>query len=215
MIAPAHAGHLGLLSNWIRSGAADGSFDAELADQTPREHALLRQSPAGTSHRLFRAGGPARPGFHALGVRRISTGPTETATARSRSASASSRPCRDLGYELWLTGLDRSVRRPGTRPHDAFFHPRERPRGRWRTSCASIGPGRAARRWNTCSRLSISEGVRDTSELRWFVRTDAPAGVSLRVAMRRCKTAPFTDIPLAVEQRHGRRTPFGRSRNRL
>ena len=47
VLAPAHAGHLGLLRNWIKSGAAEGSFDRELATNSPESNlffANLRQA---------------------------------------------------------------------------------------------------------------------------------------------------------------------------
>ena len=113
MLQPAHVGHLALLRSLIRQGAAEGSFDRELARRFAGRRGILRQAEARARHRLFRRGcrdGQARdrrgPRLRVLAGR-----PAQRhAAGRLRPVSRDRRPA---GYELWLAGLDMTARGGG------------------------------------------------------------------------------------------------------
>lgn len=178
MLAPAHAGHLGLLRNLIRQGAVEGSFDAELAvnsAETELFFANLRQALlAGYFVETDRGGALVRlatPGYvyaHDEGGRRQ---PIGFGLFKSMG---------DLGYELWLTGVDAQWRGRGhgramltallATPAGQLAHVVRVKRG---------GPS-----GDVMQRLLETLGftaTRDTTFARWFVRDDAPPQVAQRI----------------------------------
>ena len=179
MLAPAHAGHLGLLQNWIKSGAAEGSFDRELASDSAEStlfFANLRQALVFGYFVQEDAWG------------RIITCPTSgymycpdrTGNRSNPIGFGLFKALSNFGYELWLTGVDRAWRGQG--------HGRA-----MLTAMLATPAGQRAYvvrvDWSGASGMAMQHlleslrfsAVRDTSELRWFVRGDAPREVEMRV----------------------------------
>ena len=179
MLAPAHAGHLGMLQNWIRSGAAEGSFDRELAQDsadTTLFFANLRQAlvvgyfvqedPRG---RLFtrpasgymyyaeHVGDPSRP----IGFGLFKALP-------------------QMGYELWLTGIDNAWRGRG-HGHAMLSLILATPAGRLAYVVRVDPEGASGAAMQHLLEALDFHSVRDTADLRWFVRGDAPAEIAARI----------------------------------
>ena len=142
MLAPAHAGHLGLVRNLIRQGAIEGSFDAELAINSPETElffANLRQAllagyfvEAGRGGELVTLAAPGYVYAPDDGDRRQ---PIGFGLFKSMG---------DLGYELWLTGMDPQWRGRG-HGRAMITGLLATPAGRWPMSSGSNAAGRAAR----------------------------------------------------------------------
>lgn len=179
VLAPAHAGHLGLLQNWIKSGAAEGSFDRELALDSAESalfFANLRQA--------LLIGYFVQEDIRGKLVTNSASGymycPDRTGDRSRPIGFGLFKALSNIGYELWLTGLDRAWRGQGhgramlsamlaTPAGQQAFIVRVDPAG---TSGSTMQHLLEALNFNA---------VRDTSELRWFVRADAPADVAARV----------------------------------
>ena len=186
MIAPAHAGHLGLLSNWIRGGAADGSFDAELAGNSAEStlfFANLRQALV--------AGYFVQEDLLGQVSTRSASGyifwPDQEGDRSQPVGFGLFKALHDMGYELWLTGLDRSARG----------------RGHGRAMLSSI-LGTPAGKMAYVVRVNRSGASsapmrhlvealdfrmeRETPSQHWFVRSSAPPEIAVRVRGARLVT---------------------------
>lgn len=187
MLAPAHAGHLGLVRNLIRRGAVDGSFDAELAFNSPETElffANLRQAllagyfvEAGRGGTLVTLAAPGYVYAPDDGDRRQ---PIGFGLFKSMG---------DLGYELWLTGVNPEWRGRG--------HGRAMVTALLATPAGQLAHvvrvKRGGQSGNVMQRLLESLGftaTRDTTFARWFVRDDAPPEVA-----RRIRNATLVDGP--------------------
>jgi ribosomal protein S18 acetylase RimI-like enzyme len=187
MLAPAHAGHLEFIRTVIRHGAIEGSFDPELAHnsrETELFFANLRQALLGGRFvEVDREGTPTAvpaPGY----VYWPADGDREHPIGFGLFKSMG-----DLGYELWLTGVD----------------PDSRGRGHGRTMLSALlatPAGQLAhvvrvKRGGTGSdamqHLLESLGfaaTRDTASTRWFVRAGAPEEVATRI-----RAATLVEVP--------------------
>ena len=179
MVTPAHAGHLGMLRNWIRSGAAEGSFDRELAQDSADStlfFANLRQaltvgyfvqedprgrlytSPAsGYMYYTDRIGDPSRP----IGFGLFKALPR-------------------MGYELWLTGIDNAWRGRG-HGHAMLTAILATPAGRLAYVVRVDPEGASGAAMQHLLEALDFHTVRETADLRWFVRGDAPADIAVRI----------------------------------
>jgi hypothetical protein len=170
MLQPAHVGHLALLRSLIRQGAADGSFDRDLAiDSAGAEEffaKLKRALVTAISSRISAAASSPRcgSGLRVLG-RRSHSGMPPVGFGLFRAIDGAS-------YELWLAGLDLSARGGGQgRALLASLFPR-RPAEDIIVACAPRlqlhqGPAKPARR----IRIHSHRGF---AHLRWFLHNDAP-----------------------------------------
>jgi GNAT superfamily N-acetyltransferase len=179
MLQPAHVAHLPILRALIRDGAANGSFDRELATDS-REAALffsnLRQA---LKTGYFVEEDPltgdlttvAVPGYVYVPDRGAASRPIGFGLFRSIG----------VGYELWLTGVDAAARG----------------RGHGRAMIAALlgtseGQRAFVMRVHRFGRDSAAMGhllssfgyeqVRDTPMHTWYVRSDAPPGLAQQIA---------------------------------
>ena len=187
MLAPAHAGHLAFIHTIIRHGAIEGSFDPELAlnsSETELFFANLRQALLGGRFvEVAQDGTPTAvpaPGY----VYWPADGDREHPIGFGLFKSMG-----DLGYELWLTGVD----------------PQWRGRGHGRAMLSALlatpagqlahvvrvkqgGAGSAAMQ-HLLESLGFA-ATRDTTSTRWFVRAGAPPEVAARI-----RDATLVDVP--------------------
>jgi GNAT superfamily N-acetyltransferase len=179
MLRPAHVIHLPLLRSLIRNGAAHGSFDPELATDSPDAllfFANLRQALV--------------TGYFALQDQR--TGQVRSVIAPGYvyfpdTRGAHERPIgfgifREFaeGYELWLTGIDEAWRGHG--------HGRQMvssllatPAGRF---AWIVRVNRASEYSTGMTHLLAEQGYhceRETDASTWYIREGAPASMLARV----------------------------------
>lgn len=179
MVAPAHAGHLDLLQNWIKSGAADGSFDRDLAQDSADStlfFANLRQALV--------LGYFVQEDAHG----RLYTSPTSGYMYHAEQGGDPSRPIGfglfkalpRMGYELWLTGIDPAWRGRG-HGQAMLSAMLATPAGK-HAYVVRVDPNGAsgAKMQHLLESLDFHT-VRETADLRWFVRGDAPADVAARI----------------------------------
>lgn len=171
-LIPAHAGHFAWIAASLREGAAQGSFDPELAtDSLPARVFFenLRQAlETGyfLSDRGEDAPAPTAASAYLFTVVPAGRAPIPVGFAIFKSIGA-------LGFELWLCGIERRYRGRGLCT-SMLAAARQTPAGmlaqvarvnRTSRDCAAI-----------CRALERS-GYRSTREgphVRWFVREDAP-----------------------------------------
>lgn len=178
MLQPAHVGHLAMLRSLIRQGATDGSFDQELASNSPHSEQFFAKLKRALVNGYFVEEGRsgkidtiAVPGYvYWPDDRHSGTQPAGFGLFRSL----------DRGYELWLAGLDLGKRGEG---HGRALL----------TALFATPPGqatyvvrvqRASRYVDALQHLLVEFGftpVGDTARLRWFLRINAPADLASRV----------------------------------
>ena len=179
MVAHAHAGHLGMLRNWIRSGAATGSFDRELARDTPDSELFFANLRQALTVGYFVQEDPRG---------RLYTSPTSGYMYYAEHVGDPSRPIGfglfkalpRMGYELWLTGIDNAWRGRG-HGHAMLSTLLATPAGKL-AYVVRVDPTSAcgAAMQHLLEALDFHI-VRATSDVRWFVRGDAPADIALRI----------------------------------
>ena len=188
MLAPAHAGHLPLLRSLIREGASEGSFDPELARNSPESQlffANLRQAlltgyfivedARGVIARDSASGYVYLPADAHEDARPVGFGLFKAFGA--------------FGYELWLTAVDPVWRGTGhgRRLLSALF---DTPAGR-RAWLVRVQRGNnSAAAMEHLLALNHFVPVRATSSMRWLVRDDAPCGLADTI-----RTAPIAPTP--------------------
>ena len=171
-LVPAHPGHFDWVARTLREGAAQGSFDAELATDSMASHlffANLRQALQ-TGYFLDGKGdGPPAQvpaSGYVLTLSSASRGTIPIAFALFKSIGG-------LGFELWLVAVDRRYRGKGFckamlqaalgTPAGMLAHVARVNRAG--TDCEAIG------------KVLVTAGYRPEREgpdVRWFVRQDAP-----------------------------------------
>jgi hypothetical protein len=176
MLQPAHVGHLALLRSLIRQGAADGSFDRDLAMDSPSAEEFFAKLKRALVTGYFvedvgsgKLATVAVPGYVFWPDDRHS-GMPPVGFGLFRSIDGN-------GYELWLAGLDLSARGGG--------------QGRaLLASLFATPPGQktyVVRVQRDSRHVSQLQGlleefhfksIGDTARLRWFLREDAPEALA-------------------------------------
>jgi len=187
MIAPAHAGHLATLRALIREGAAEGSFDRELAqdsEETKLFFANLRQALVTGYFVIEDARGVlsrrAVPGYvYWPDDRNELSQPVGFGLFRQFES----------GYELWLTGVYSTWRRSG-HGRSMLAALLATPAGRlaW-----VVRVSQGSHSGDAMGRLLADHGfapVRETASTRWFLRHDAPE--ELRERLQRAQVIART-----------------------
>jgi len=185
MLAPAHARHLPTLRALIREGASEGSFDRELATNSPESQLFftnLRQALL-TGYFIVE---------DARGV--IAREPASGYVYWPADGNEGTRPAGFglfkafglFGFELWLTALDPAWRGTGHghRLLSALF---DTPAGRraWVVRVQRGNNSGAA--MEHLLALNRFVPVRATPSMRWLVRADAPCGLADTI-----RTAPLS-----------------------
>jgi ribosomal protein S18 acetylase RimI-like enzyme len=172
MLSAAHAGHLPSLRAMIRAGAAEGSFDRELAAETPEVtlfFANLRQALV--------TGYFVEQDFHGNGVPRAAPGyvywPGERKAEERPVGFGLFKAFADFGYELWLTGVDTAWRGNG-HGRAMLASLLATPAGRlaWTVRVQQFGAFTPVMK-----RLLAEQGyevARESKTQAWFLRNDAP-----------------------------------------
>lgn len=179
MLAPAHAGHLGLLQNWIKSGAAEGSFDRELAADSAESSlffANLRQALV--------VGYFVQEGSRGELVTRSASGylycPDRAGDRSNPIGFGLFKSLPNLGYELWLTGVDRAWRGLG-HGRAMLSAMLATPAGKRAYVVRVDQTGTSGATMQHLLETLDFTHVRQTGDLRWYVRTDAPADIATRI----------------------------------
>jgi hypothetical protein len=179
VLQPAHVGHLALLRTLIRQGAADGSFDRELASDTPAAEEffakLKRALVTGYFVEESRTGKLDR-----IAVPGYVFWPDNRNTASPPVGFGIFRALDTGGYELWLAGLDLALRGGGQGKAmlNALF---ATPHGR---TTFVVRVQRESRHVQRLQQILEEAGfalVGDTARLRWFVHRSAPPVLAARV----------------------------------
>ena len=179
MLQPAHVGHLALLRSLIREGAAEGSFDRELAADTEEsteffdklKRALVTGYFVEQDVRSGRIETVAVPGYVFWPDDRHG-GMPPVGFGLFRALEG--------GYELWLAGLE-FAQRGGGHGRALLASLMATPPGQ-KTYIVRIQ--RTSRYVHAVTHLLDSLGfdtVGETARLRWFVRRDAPISLSARI----------------------------------
>lgn len=189
MLQPAHVGHLALLRNLIRQGAADGSFDRGLAVDSPgAEEFFAKLKRALVAGYFVEDVGSGK--LATVSVPGYVFWPDDRHSGMPPVGFGLFRSIGDKGYELWLAGLDLASRGGG--------------QGRaLLASLFATPPGqktyivrvqRDSRYINALQSLLAEFGfdiIGDTTRLRWFLHHDAPAALASRV-----RNAVAAHVPL-------------------
>jgi GNAT superfamily N-acetyltransferase len=189
MIAPAHAGHLATLRALIREGAAEGSFDRELATDsadTKLFFANLRQALV-TGYFVIE---DARGVISRRAVPGYVYWPEDRNEYSQPVGFGLFRAFGDLGYELWLTGVSSAWRRNG-HGRAMLAALLETPAGRlaW-----TVRVHHQSGSISAMERLLAEHDfapARETETTRWYLRGDAPDVLRARV-----------DAPIATRTMH-------------
>jgi len=189
MLSAAHAGHLPALRAMIRAAAAEGSFDRELAEDTPEVQlffANLRQALV--------TGYFVEQDVHGNACPRATPGYVYWPAGRK---AAEERPVGfgvfkafvDFGYELWLTGVESAWRGAG-HGRTLVSSLLATPAGRlaWTVRVQRAGPSAAV-----MTHLLAEHGyavARESRTQTWFLRADAPPALVERMRGARIVTRP-------------------------
>lgn len=182
-LVPAHAGHFDWIARILREGAADGSFDAELAAESLASQVFFANLRRALETGYFLAGREDAPPEQTLasGYVYVLSNGTRAATPLGFTMFKS---IGSLGFELWLAAVDRRYRGRGfckamlaaalATPAGMLAH------------VARVN--RAGRHSGAIGKALESAGYRvacDGPDVRWFVHRDAPDALVRVVRDRR------------------------------
>ncbi len=178
MLQPAHVGHLALLRSLIRQGAADGSFDRDLAIDSPgAEEFFAKLKRALVTGYFVEDVGSGK--LATVSVPGYVFWPDDRHSGMPPVGFGLFRSIDGASYELWLAGLDLSARAggqgrallaslfatpPGQKTHIVRVH-------------------RDSNSIKDLQSLLVEFGftpIGDSTHLRWFLHNDAPDALSLR-----------------------------------
>jgi GNAT superfamily N-acetyltransferase len=167
MLRPAHIGHLAMLRSLIRDAARDGSFDPDLGWDSPKAERFFTELRQALKTGYFVVSNEKTGTMETVAVPGYVYWPDDNAG----SPPAGFGLFRAVGehYELWLTGLEASLRGKGHGRNmlSALF---ATPTGK-RTRQMRVR--RAARQAGAIARLLAEHGftpTRETHNETWFVR---------------------------------------------
>ncbi len=180
LLLPAHVGHLSLLRTLIRKGAAEGSFDRDLAGNSPQAEEFFDKLKRALVTGYFVETDPRSGRIDTVAVPGYVFWPEGRNSSSAPAGFGLFRTIEDGGYELWLAGLEFEERGGGL--------------GReLLTALLATPPGqktwviripRDSRYAAAINHLLDDLGFSvagDTPRLRWFVRRDAPAELASRI----------------------------------
>jgi GNAT superfamily N-acetyltransferase len=179
MLQPAHVGHLALLRTLIRQGAADGSFDRDLAgDSAAAEEFFAKLKRALVTGYFVEDVGTGK--LATISVPGYVFWPDDRHSGMPPVGFGLFRSIDGNGYELWLAGLDLAARGGG--------------QGRaLLASLFATPPGQKTyivrvqhdSRYVKALQILLTEfgfaAIGDTARLRWFLHKDAPDKLASRV----------------------------------
>ena len=179
MLAPAHVGHLAMLRSLIRQAAAEGSFESSLATDTPRSVDFFAKLKRVLAHGYFVEEDQQTGRVESVTVPGYVFWPDDRHSGNAPVGFGLFRAL-EGGYELWLAGLELGRRGGGHGRTliDALFATTQ---GK-KTWIVRIPRGSRYRA--TVEHLLRPHGfepVGDTSNMRWFLRQDAPPGLMTKV----------------------------------
>ena len=167
MLRPAHIGHLAMLRSLIRDAARDGAFDPELAWDSPASDRFFTELRQALKTGYFVVADAGTGALRTVSVPGYVYWPDDD----SGAAPVGFGIFRALGngYELWLAGLEASLRGKGhgRAMLDALF---ATPTGR---ETRYMRVRRAARHATAIAHLLAEHGftaTRETHNETWFVR---------------------------------------------
>jgi len=179
MLQPAHVGHLALLRALIRDGAAEGSFDRELAAEGDEAADFFDKLKRALVTGYFVEHDPRSGRLETIAVPGYVYWPDSGHSGLPPIGFGLFRAL-EGGYELWLAGLEFGKRGAGhgralltslmtTQPGQKTYVVRVQRTSRYVEAVAHL--------LDTLRFDSIGE----TARLRWFVRRDAPVALSARI----------------------------------
>ena len=174
-LVPAHPAHFDWIARNLREGAAEGSFDPELATDSLSSHvffANLRQALQTGYFLEDKDGGPPSQvpaSGYVFVLSTTSRGAVPVGFALFKSMGGP-------GFELWLTGVDRRYRGRGF--GKAMLRAALGTPAGMLAHVARVN--RAGKSAEAIGRTLLAVGYRherDGTDMRWFVRQDAPHAV--------------------------------------
>ncbi|HVE49516.1 MAG TPA: hypothetical protein VNG69_07875 [Casimicrobiaceae bacterium] len=177
MLRPAHIGHLAMLRALIRDGARQGSFQPELAWDSPASERFFGELRQALKTGYFVVENPDSGTMQTVAVPGYVYWADETAGSEPPVGFGLFRAAPGGGYELWLAGLESTVRGKGhgRAMLKALF---DTPTGK-QTRFMRVRRGGAYAA--AVAKLLDTHGftpTRETKHETWFVRTSSimPAG---------------------------------------
>ncbi len=179
MLQPAHIGHLALLRSLIRQGAADGSFDRDLAADSPGAHEFFAKLKRALVAGYF---------VEDVGTGKLATvavpgyvfWPDDRHSGMPPVGFGLFRSIDHTAYELWLAGLDLAARGGGQgRALLAALFATPPGQKTW-----IVRVQRDSRYIKALEILLAEFGftpIGDTSRLRWFLHSDTPDAIASNV----------------------------------
>jgi GNAT superfamily N-acetyltransferase len=179
MLVPAHVGHLAMLRTLIRQSAAEGSFESNLATDTPKSVDFFDKLKRALAHGYFAEEDPKTGHVAAVAVPGYVFWPDDRNGGDAPVGFGLFRAL-EGGYELWLAGLEFGRRGDGHGRAliDALFAT-SHGKKTWVVRIPRGSRYRAA-----VHHLLQPHGfapVGDTKLMRWFLRADAPQSLKTRI----------------------------------